>query len=143
MSVISQLFVALNIIVFLCFENAEPASLGAIAQNIHSDLLLLDANLASNPNLSRDGRRINLNKFAVPSGNTMQLAHERAIKQFIFRENYIYSQRLRAQNLEQRKQFSQLLCFYMAYIYFLLPNNEMKEEQKSLLSLIKATIQIK
>ena len=72
MSVISQLFVALNIIVFLCFENAEPASLGAIAQNIHSDLLLLDANLASNiPNLSRDGRRINLNKFAVPSGNTM------------------------------------------------------------------------
>jgi len=73
MSVISQLFVALNIIVFLCFENAEPASLGAIAQNIHSDLLLLDANLASNPNLSRDGRRINLNKFAVPSGGAIDL----------------------------------------------------------------------
>jgi hypothetical protein len=73
MSVIYQVFVALNIIVFLCFENAEPASLGAIAQNIHSDLLLLDANLASNPNLSRDGRRINLNKFAVPSGGAIDL----------------------------------------------------------------------
>ena len=72
MFVISQVFVALNIIVFLCFENVEPASIGAIAQNIHSDLLLLDANLASNiPNLSRNGRRINLNKFAVPSGNVI------------------------------------------------------------------------
>lgn len=74
MSVISQVFVALNIIVFLCFQNVEPASIGAIAQNIHSDLLLLDANLASNtPNLSRDGRRINLDKFAVPSGGAIDL----------------------------------------------------------------------
>ena len=68
MSVISQLFVALNIIVFLCFENAEPASLGAIAQNIHSDLILLDANLGSSLRTNRDGRRINLDRFAVPSG---------------------------------------------------------------------------
>ena len=72
---ISQFFVAvISLIVFLSFNEkvaVESASIGAIAQNIHSDLLLLNANLASTiePNLSRDGRRINLNKFAVPSGN--------------------------------------------------------------------------
>jgi len=66
----AQLFVALSVILFPCFENVEPASIGAIAQNIHSDLILLDANLASSlRNDNRDGRRLNINRFSVPSGN--------------------------------------------------------------------------
>ena len=66
----AQLFVALSLIALLVLKNVQSASIGAIAQNIHSDLILLDANLASNipPNRSRDGRRININRFAVPSG---------------------------------------------------------------------------
>jgi hypothetical protein len=70
----AQLFVALSVILFHCFENVEPASIGAIAQNIHSDLILLDANLASSlRNDNRDGRRLNIDKFAVPSGNIHQM----------------------------------------------------------------------
>lgn len=70
----AQRFVALSVILFHCFENVEPASIGAIAQNIHSDLILLDANLASSlRNDNRDGRRLNIDKFAVPSGGAIDL----------------------------------------------------------------------
>jgi torso-like protein len=70
----AQLFVALSVILFHCFENVEPASIGAIAQNIHSDLILLDANLASSlRNDNRDGRRLNIDKFGVPSGGAIDL----------------------------------------------------------------------
>ena len=62
----AKIFVAL--ISFLCLESVQPASIGSIAQNIHSDLILLDANLGSSLRTNRDGRRINLDRFAVPSG---------------------------------------------------------------------------
>ena len=64
----AKIFVALNVISFLCLESVQPASIGAIAQNIHSDLILLDANLDASIRTNRDGRRINLDRFAVPSG---------------------------------------------------------------------------
>ena len=64
----AKIFVALSAISFLCLENVQPASIGAIAQNIHSDLILLDANLDSSLRTNRDGRRINIDRFAVPSG---------------------------------------------------------------------------
>ena len=65
----AQIFVALCAFISNCLENVESASIGAIAQNIHSDLILLDANLASGTRTNRDGRRINIDRFAVPSGN--------------------------------------------------------------------------
>ena len=64
----AKIFVALSVISFLCLESVQPASIGSIAQNIHSDLILLDANLGSSLRTNRDGRRINLDRFAVPSG---------------------------------------------------------------------------
>ena len=64
----AKIFVALSAISFLCLESVQPASIGAIAQNIHSDLILLDANLDSSLRTNRDGRRINIDRFAVPSG---------------------------------------------------------------------------
>jgi len=69
----SQLFVAVSVLVCVCFEKVQPASIGAIAQNIHSDLILLDTNLASSVRPNRDGRQININRFAVPTGGAIDL----------------------------------------------------------------------
>ena len=63
-----QFVITLALLTYFDLENVQSASIGTIAQNIHSDLLLLDANLGSNIRSNREGRRINLNKFAVPSG---------------------------------------------------------------------------
>ena len=63
-----QFLITLTLLAYFDFENVQSASIGTIAQNIHSDLLLLDANLGSSIRSNREGRRINLNKFAVPSG---------------------------------------------------------------------------
>ena len=63
-----QLLITIALLAYFDFENVQSASIGTIAQNIHSDLLLLDANLGSSVRSDREGRRINLNKFAVPSG---------------------------------------------------------------------------
>jgi len=69
----SQVFVAVSVLVCVCFEKVQPASIGAIAQNIHSDLILLDTNLASSVRPNRDGRQIKINRFAVPTGGAIDL----------------------------------------------------------------------
>ena len=76
----AKIFVALSAISFLCLESVQPASIGAIAQNIHSDLILLDANLDSSLRTNRDGRRINIDRFAVPSGEHLFIVSQNLIE---------------------------------------------------------------
>jgi torso-like protein len=68
-----QFLITITLLAYFDLENVQSASIGTIAQNIHSDLLLLDANLGSSVRSNREGRRINLNKFAVPSGGAIDL----------------------------------------------------------------------
>ena len=82
-----QFLITLTLLAYFDFENVQSASIGTIAQNIHSDLLLLDANLGSSIRSNREGRRINLNKFAVPSGminNTISIVSMLTYNSFVF-----------------------------------------------------------
>ena len=87
-----QFLITLTLLAYFDFENVQSASIGTIAQNIHSDLLLLDANLGSSIRSNREGRRINLNKFAVPSGminNTVRW-QILSLNRYFFQNSFVF-----------------------------------------------------